>query len=218
MRIKPIETIYSGYRFRSRCEARWAVFFDALGIRYEYEPEGYDLGEAGWYLPDFWLPDHGEWVEIKGGPPTEEELAKAEALCAGTQQPVTVFVGNPWYSIMRFNFVWDSDGDEVLELAEYDHNPLFDYSELDGKGAYYQGWKTWGIVQGSPQLIMLVERDDVERATDERMADAYRAARQARFEHGETPVEPCRSCHRRYTPQGSENPFANEMPDWLAAD
>lgn len=37
--IKPIETIYNGYRFRSRLEARWAVFFDALGVEYQYEPE-----------------------------------------------------------------------------------------------------------------------------------------------------------------------------------
>ena len=26
--IKAIETYYKGYRFRSRLEARWAVFFD----------------------------------------------------------------------------------------------------------------------------------------------------------------------------------------------
>lgn len=63
--IKPIETHYKGYRFRSRLEARWAVFLDALGIRYEYEIEGYDLGEAGWYLPDFWLPQQEIIVEIK---------------------------------------------------------------------------------------------------------------------------------------------------------
>jgi nucleoside 2-deoxyribosyltransferase len=51
--IKAIETRYKGYRFRSRLEARWAVFFDALGLEWEYEPEGFDLGDAGWYLPDF---------------------------------------------------------------------------------------------------------------------------------------------------------------------
>ena len=28
--IKPIETKYNGYRFRSRLEARWAVFFDMI--------------------------------------------------------------------------------------------------------------------------------------------------------------------------------------------
>ena len=31
-RIKAIETSYKGYLFRSRLEARWAVFFDALGL------------------------------------------------------------------------------------------------------------------------------------------------------------------------------------------
>jgi hypothetical protein len=39
MDIKPIETRYNGYRFRSRLEARWAVFFDTLGIEYQYELE-----------------------------------------------------------------------------------------------------------------------------------------------------------------------------------
>lgn len=38
--IKPNETEYNGYLFRSKLEAQWAVVFDSLGIRYEYEPEG----------------------------------------------------------------------------------------------------------------------------------------------------------------------------------
>ena len=38
--------------------------FDVLGLRWEYEPEGFDLGKAGWYLPDFWLPDFELWIEI----------------------------------------------------------------------------------------------------------------------------------------------------------
>jgi hypothetical protein len=45
--MKPIETRYKGYRFRSRLEARWAVFFDAVGEGWEYEKEGYET-EAGW--------------------------------------------------------------------------------------------------------------------------------------------------------------------------
>jgi len=45
--MKPIETVYKGYCFRSRLEARWAVFFDALGIKYYYEHEGFDLGDTG---------------------------------------------------------------------------------------------------------------------------------------------------------------------------
>lgn len=31
--VKSIETVYNGYQFRSRLEARVAVLFDALGIK-----------------------------------------------------------------------------------------------------------------------------------------------------------------------------------------
>ncbi len=65
MKIKPIETIYKGYRFRSRLEARWAVFFDALGIEYDYEPEGYEFDDGTRYLPDFQLKDEDIFVEVK---------------------------------------------------------------------------------------------------------------------------------------------------------
>ena len=58
--IRPIETIYNGYRFRSRLEARWAVFFDALGVEYEYEPEGFELPNGGRYLPDFRVKCYGK--------------------------------------------------------------------------------------------------------------------------------------------------------------
>jgi len=55
--ITAIPTEYKGYRFRSRLEARWAVFFDACGVKWEYEPEGFALPNGQFYLPDFLL--HG---------------------------------------------------------------------------------------------------------------------------------------------------------------
>lgn len=63
--IKPIQTYYNGYHFRSRLEARWAVFFDTEKIKYEYEPEGFEFGDGDKYLPDFFLPDFEMFVEIK---------------------------------------------------------------------------------------------------------------------------------------------------------
>lgn len=51
--LKAIETHYKGYRFRSRLEARWAVFFDNIGLEWVYEPEGFELGDGVRYLPDF---------------------------------------------------------------------------------------------------------------------------------------------------------------------
>lgn len=66
--VKPIETEYAGCRFRSRTEARWAVFFDARGWRWEFEPEGFEL-KSGRYLPDFRLWAHRGstpmWFEVK---------------------------------------------------------------------------------------------------------------------------------------------------------
>jgi hypothetical protein len=64
MTLTPIETAYKGHRFRSRLEARWAVFLDAAGIAWEYEAEGYNL-DGVYYLSDFWLPNDNSFLEIK---------------------------------------------------------------------------------------------------------------------------------------------------------
>ena len=69
--VKAIETRYKGYRFRSRLEARWAVFFDQAEIAYEYELEGFKLPSGAAYLPDFFLPAFGLHVEVKPGQPTK---------------------------------------------------------------------------------------------------------------------------------------------------
>lgn len=95
-RSKAIETRYKGYRFRSRLEARWAVFMDSLGIRWEYEREGFDLGGVG-YLPDFWLPELRMWVEVKAEKPSfnGEEWKKADLLVDYQGWPVCIFFGVP---------------------------------------------------------------------------------------------------------------------------
>ncbi len=85
MYIKSIPTEFKGVRFRSRLEARWAAFFEALNFdwRYEHEPvvveEATELApnaKTCVWLPDFWLADVNLYIEIK---PTEEEAAK----CSG---------------------------------------------------------------------------------------------------------------------------------------
>jgi hypothetical protein len=93
--IKAIETRYKGYRMRSRLEARYAVLFDALPLDWTYEPEGYDLGPAGFYLPDFWLPQVRMWAEVKPEPLTPEERAKCSALVIATRYPCLMLVGTP---------------------------------------------------------------------------------------------------------------------------
>ncbi len=92
--MKAIETVYKGFRFRSRLEARWAIFYDAIKIKWEYEKEGFKFGKI-LYLPDFWLPEinGGGWIEIKGEHPTKLEQKKASKLALNSKSNVYIFYG-----------------------------------------------------------------------------------------------------------------------------
>lgn len=77
------------------------MFLDALGVSFEYEPETYDLGEFGWYLPDFWLPSipaldgtPGIYLEVKPSrSPSDREYDRAKALHVATRRPVVIALG-----------------------------------------------------------------------------------------------------------------------------
>jgi hypothetical protein len=100
---KAIETRYSKHKFRSRLEARWAVFFDNLEIKWEYEKEGYNLqGEL--YLPDFYIPSLDCWIEIKGEAPGVRSERLAELLAKETGSPVYIFFGQIQQQLDDQNF------------------------------------------------------------------------------------------------------------------
>ena len=110
--IKAIETIYNGYRFRSRLEARWAVFFDTLRIKYHYEPEGYQLSNGSKYLPDFYLPDFDYYAEVKGkNNHLIEDLKKARQFVFEKKTAMIILSNIPndknakglfWFPVMYF--------------------------------------------------------------------------------------------------------------------
>jgi hypothetical protein len=108
MTIRPIETRYAGVKYRSRAEARWAVFFAVAGIRVQYEPEGYAL-PSGAYLPDFLLTDQDVFFEVKGQRPTPTESGKCLELCAATERRVILAIGAP---------------EECFNLLLFDHDGL----------------------------------------------------------------------------------------------
>src|SRR5260221_9645797 len=117
--IQAIKTRYNGYKFLSRLEAHWAVFFDTLGIKYHPELEGYALKYTGsqnvvCYLPDFWIPEMQSYFEIKPAlgnslnesMPTPQECEKVIRLCIGTQKSVCILVGDVWpgaYRIIEYS-------------------------------------------------------------------------------------------------------------------
>ncbi|HTE57027.1 MAG TPA: hypothetical protein VK698_39510 [Kofleriaceae bacterium] len=66
MTIEALPTVYRGTTFRSALEASWACTLDELNVAWEYEPQTIDLPSGARYIPDFWLPLTGTWIEVKG--------------------------------------------------------------------------------------------------------------------------------------------------------
>jgi hypothetical protein len=193
-KLKAIQTEYNGYLFRSRLEARWALFFDACRIEYEYEPEGYDLGNGLMYLPDFLL--HGVdgrtggdlYVEVKGLM-TNGDAYKINSFYEtgkvsgdyGKSKTAILVVGNIPNGANIYDIL-QNIGDEAYR----DHHGWpnkYNFETIDGDYfAAYPGINHEGKFElfGDDSSYLC----DMDNAATER---AYRIARQARFEHGEKP-------------------------------
>ncbi len=190
--MKAIQTEYKGYLFRSRLEARWAVFFDACGVRWEYEPEGYDLGDGIYYLPDFLLHgvdgrDGGDlYVEVKGNmtPADAEKILRFVERGGregkyGKYKNATLVVGNIPEGETADEIDWYVSDHAYHGPAPY----LFNFETIDGDHfAAHPGINKDGKFElFGDDSSYLCDQDQV--ATER----AYRLARQARFEHGEKP-------------------------------
>ena len=189
---KPIETQYKGYRFRSRLEARWAVFLDALGVEWVYEKQGYDI-DGTWYLPDFWLPyapmrqeGWGHWIEIKPLPLCEDESKLLAGLARQTGHRTFALCGQPW------------PGEYKVSIFQHHHHgiperiPILSEGEIVEIGTHTgTEFETMGrslrvsCQQGS---FPFVESYSFWQGGVGGLERSFRAARQARFEHGERPV------------------------------
>lgn len=181
--IRAITTRYAGCAFRSRLEARWAVYFDHLDIKWDYEPEGFELGNGLRYLPDFWLPEFQLWVEIK--PVTIDAMAgeKARRL-AHENHAVLILCGQPHAGAEFCGqlFCWDS---KESSAGFSDAIPAGAFADTeDGVGF---------LVEGGCDNTYYSREFDFEMNTFGpkypadwgRAEQAATAARSARFEFGE---------------------------------
>lgn len=204
--LRPIETRAYGYRFRSRLEARWAVFFQTLGVQWEYEPQGFDL-DGQLYLPDFRVTTGNlvYWYEVK--PLGTYKDAKFDRFadmlilphekehgCPPDNLEVRLLSGDP-FDVFGDCEVCPRCGVFVepanIQCSDrYDNNWSYycwdcDIStpsggdhpdELGFAGTLYHPHKGW-----------MITSDDQHRILHEKLIRACTAARSARFEHGEFP-------------------------------
>lgn len=127
--INAIPTTYKGITFRSRTEARWAVFLDQLPIEWQYEAEGYQL-QSGWYVPDFWLPDLDVFLEVK--PSFRDGIEKANELSATTGKSVYITDGGP-------AFIDRDGGGPRLSLCGDEWHTFVMCGECGAWGIYFEG-------------------------------------------------------------------------------
>lgn len=201
MDIKPIETVYNGYRFRSRLEARWAVFFDEAGIKYEYEPEGFVLDNGILYLPDFYLPWFHAYVEIKpvGYNGRKEAMQKLEHLFCKNEVVCLYCEGDPFECNMMIycNDLTESSGGCSWWEAEFCEGAMFSVDPKSENVDY--GYSKHGIcilvsTSEKQKDRTFLDSSYHECCLEQRckmvgyrsMLKEYKTkARQARFEYGE---------------------------------
>lgn len=198
-KIQAIPTRYKGYHFRSRLEARFAVFFDALGFAWEYEPEGYDLGELGYYLPDFRVWSAGEvgkgaphWIEVKGVFPEQREIDLITELFWQSRTSGAIVYGQiechrivkwpnnrPHSEEYPYHSRWGIPAWVVLQGHTPDSWGFYRPYDIEGNGDYDS--KTDSYTYFDNKCRLGIWHNERLGAT---VPEAVAAARSARFEHG----------------------------------
>ena len=214
--IKAIETRYKGYRFRSRLEARWAVWLDTMQIRYVYETEGFVLSDGTRYLPDFWLPfpggdphptglppEQGYWLEIKPKALEMEEEKKAALLVEETHHAAIALAGDPWPGEFGVYHFRDGRVNRLIPIVcalcnQTDVQDIVEWRDVWGwkrslmtclncDGGVPKCMVTQSAYMLGYGFFRILSPFGFEMPDFKQMRSAFAAARSARFEHGETP-------------------------------
>ena len=148
--IEPKPTVYAGRHFRSRLEAMWAAFFDAMAWRWTYEPAPPLLDD---YQPDFLVDIAGRPMFVETKPEayvgwTERHTADIERwtrhVVASVPVDLLVLIGRPGR--------W-SEG--RLDPTAVNDSSLLWYLDLDGVPASLGVWFTGCDVCGEAGLSSL---------------------------------------------------------------
>lgn len=190
--IRAIETHYNGYRFRSRLEARWAVFFDAMHMDYCYEREGFDLDNKR-YLPDFYFPDSKWFLEVKGDP-LPDDLYTAAKLATASHRVVLLVSDLESRGVIVHRPPTETDGFMYIP-ARWAECPVCGGLALADYCGCERCQKLSTVLVscmdcGTPGSNIRVKLGKTDPMNTPKIISAFTAALSARFEYGETPRGP----------------------------
>lgn len=172
--MRVIQTWYKGIKFRSRTEARWAVLFDKLSIKWDYEIEGFVLSDGTCYLPDFWLPEFegGMYVEVKGKF-TQEEKELCRNFCYESGHKILWAEGIP--SIREYVFLVKNEKEDCVDY--FTGLPNACSAQREHRMFAETGFTDITTYELKEQYLEMINVEYLK---------AIRDARSARFEHGES--------------------------------
>lgn len=229
-----IPTWYRETLFGSRTEAKWAVFFDHLGIPWQFEPRMVELAplpdpttSAGavhreYYRPDFWLPDQSLWFEVKGPEPHDDVWTKLFrfAWLLSPRDRIAVAVGdnpNPKYVTKEGpHATWPNPFDDTTEKS------LYVRVAQTGKGGHGGAWtrcRTCGaydLTPGADEWRINCPcpgpgPDRLHNGNDPEILEAYASAQFAKAD-GDDVLTPGRTRGRSKKPKsppGFDDPFGS---------
>lgn len=208
--INAIQTVWNGNKFRSRLEARTAVMLNYMGLDYVYEEEGYEINGGIYYLPDFYVPKLDSHIEVKAN--TAYGLKEVIEKCFNA-----ISWGGPIKRIIIISEIPEGrsiDGGiwHFPAVFSFDCEPRdgwwFFYDDYENEGCCtghisaspLPSWRNYGIspetdialrdksfyYSGHPKRDM-TEWVSLEESINAHTFNAYKIARQARFEYGEEP-------------------------------
>ena len=194
--IQAIETLYRGYRCRSRLEARWLYFLDLIGMKYEYEPQGFHVNDI-YYLPDIYIPAYSTFIEVKNTSVYEDKnerdkaRMKMEAICGACVYCAGIIVyGDPLTDLCESYCFLSNEMCGGVDWAPVSFEYIRD-DKASGAGICYNGEVLMRTYAGT---MMYEGFEDISTSNyayvpdlKDLMLKAKLRARGARFEHGENP-------------------------------
>lgn len=179
--MKALPTNYKNIIFRSRTEARWALFFDLMNIKWDYENEGYLLNSNNCYLPDFeiTLPNGNEYyIEVKHENfdkfENHELVEKYKTLSNASSKDLIILHGNP--RCRPYDVISHKTKNGGMLGFFQDYEPFFRICD-----EYWYSYVKFNTYNGAPELSWNMTDREISKSFGKKYLDALSKVNAEKF-------------------------------------